>query len=214
MGTKCFQNEIVIFFGLLILLTAIVLVWLFRLRARGKAPVAMLMWVPAIAAILTLAIRGIPFAELGWTVGKISDWGLALAFPILVALIAYGSMWLSRVTEFYRGELTNSRWARKIGFETPAGFCVAVTAKSIIALAISLPFVLGEEIGWSGFLVPRLAKTFSIPQTSIIVGVCWSIWHFPLIIGRMYGTEAPLWVVLPGFTMALTGLSFFRTILV
>ncbi|MFC2089469.1 type II CAAX prenyl endopeptidase Rce1 family protein [Bacteroidota bacterium] len=40
---------------------------------------------------------------------------------------------------------------------------------------------MGEEIGWSGFLTPKLRKVFSIPLTSVIVGVYWAVWHFPAI---------------------------------
>jgi membrane protease YdiL (CAAX protease family) len=79
---------------------------------------------------------------------------------------------------------------------------------------MALPFVLGEEIGWSGFFVPRLRQILSIPATSAIVGLFWSVWHFPAIIGGYYGIGAPLWSALPGFTLCLTGASFFRTILV
>ena len=208
------QNDLAVFFGLLILLTTVVFFWMFGPGGKSGLTVAVMMWIPGIAALLALAMGRVPLATLGWRAGGLGNWALALAVPILVALIAYGSMWLSGVLQFYPDEVSNYRWIRMLGFRTPAPFYLGVLSKGVLASLMALPFVLGEEIGWSGFLVPRLRRIFSIPTTSIIVGLSWSIWHYPAIIGGIYGTGAPLWIALPGFTMALTGLSFFRTILV
>jgi membrane protease YdiL (CAAX protease family) len=208
------QNDLAVFFGLLILLTTVVFLWMFGPGGKSELTVAAMMWVPGAAALLALAIGRVSPGTLGWRVGGLGNWALALALPILVALIAYGSMWLSGVLRFYPDEVTNYRWIRMLGFQTPAPFYLGVISKGALASLMAVPFVLGEEIGWSGFLVPRLRTTFSISTTSIIVGLSWSVWHYPAIIGGIYGTGAPLWIALPGFTMALTGLSFFRTILV
>jgi len=35
-----------------------------------------------------------------------------------------------------------------------------------------------EEIGWTGFAVPKLRQRYSILSTSLIVGILWGIWHF------------------------------------
>jgi len=48
----------------------------------------------------------------------------------------------------------------------------------------------------------------------LIVGLFWSVWHYPAIIGGFYGSGTPLWVQLPGFTLCLIGASFIRTVLV
>jgi len=38
----------------------------------------------------------------------------------------------------------------------------------------------GEEIGWRGFALPRLLKSFQPLRASIILGVIWGVFHFPL----------------------------------
>lgn len=39
---------------------------------------------------------------------------------------------------------------------------------------------LQEEVGWRGFLLPRLQKRFHPVFSAVIVGVVWSFWHLPM----------------------------------
>jgi len=39
---------------------------------------------------------------------------------------------------------------------------------------------LGEELGWRGFLLPRLQARHNALVSSIIVGIGWGLWHLPL----------------------------------
>ena len=49
-----------------------------------------------------------------------------------------------------------------------------------LAVAISTPVQAGEELGWRGFLLPRLATEMGFGNASLIVGVVWAAWHLPL----------------------------------
>ena len=55
---------------------------------------------------------------------------------------------------------------------------------SIIYMFLNLPlFVIGggfEELGWRGYLQPKLEKMTNYIVSVLIVGVIWSIWHLPL----------------------------------
>ena len=46
------------------------------------------------------------------------------------------------------------------------------------------PFFLGpfgEEFGWRGYLLPRLARMFSAVPAVLLVGIAWAAWHWPLL---------------------------------
>lgn len=39
---------------------------------------------------------------------------------------------------------------------------------------------MGEELGWRGYALDELQKTHTLFVSSILVGVLWGLWHFPL----------------------------------
>ncbi len=47
-----------------------------------------------------------------------------------------------------------------------------------IWLLAALPFgPMGEELGWRGFLLPKLLEKHSMLKSSILVGLAWGLWH-------------------------------------
>ena len=53
------------------------------------------------------------------------------------------------------------------------------TALVLSSVVAGLAVGLFEEIGWTGFAVPRLKQKYSVLKTGLIVGVVWGAWHFP-----------------------------------
>ena len=60
-----------------------------------------------------------------------------------------------------------------------------VKPESFSRLAFLIPFLLtdaisnGEEIGWRGYVLPRLQARFSALGAALILGVVWGLWHLP-----------------------------------
>ena len=48
------------------------------------------------------------------------------------------------------------------------------------AILISIWAQAGEEIGWRGYALPRLATRLGLGGASLVIGGVWALWHLPL----------------------------------
>jgi membrane protease YdiL (CAAX protease family) len=178
------------------------------LRSGGGVYVLCLMWCPALAGMLTLRLNGRSVSEMGWK-WKANYQFWSWLIPILYAVIAYVIIWTFGFGGFGKPDYLTAV-ANRAHFTGPhwVSLLLGFTLIAAYGLIGSLSSALGEEIGWRGFLVPELSRTFSFTATSIISGLVWSVWHYPILIYGGYNNGTPTWYDLTCFTVMVVSISF------
>jgi membrane protease YdiL (CAAX protease family) len=63
---------------------------------------------------------------------------------------------------------------------------------SQLLLSVFLGGGLGEELGWRGFMLPRLCERYSPLVASLLVGIAWFAWHIPAYVLANKGESDPV----------------------
>lgn len=75
---------------------------------------------------------------------------------------------------------------------TRGDICMILLSGFATVLLFAL-YTLGEELGWRGYMMPRLEKRIGTVPSIIVGGIIWGIWHGPLFqYGYNFGTNYPL----------------------
>ncbi len=154
------------------------------------------MFTPAAAVLLMMLVftregrSRAGWVALGLTKAGWSGWPLAILAPIVVLGASYAILWATPYAEYQ--PLTNAR---------PV---VAIVVSTAIGLLIGAVVALGEEIGWRGYMLPRLISFGAVPAM-LIVGFLHGAWHLPLIfLTTYYHADGNLLIVVPLFLVALS----------
>jgi membrane protease YdiL (CAAX protease family) len=178
------------------------------------AYIGCMMWCPGVAALLTCKYLRRDLSSLGWNWGN-SRYQIACYFiPLAYAALTYGFVWLTGLAGFYDSKFVG-RVSDALGLG-PMRPWMTITLYFLFTATITVirdcATVLGEEIGWRGFLVPELAKRHSFAATAIITGLIWALWHYPIFLfADGYSGGTPMWYYLPLFTVLLPAISFVWT---
>jgi membrane protease YdiL (CAAX protease family) len=77
----------------------------------------------------------------------------------------------------------------------------------VLTFFLGGPF--GEEPGWRGFALPRLQQRNGPLWGSLLLGVLWALWHFPLFWSGVWTPPTPANMVM--FTLMITALTVIMT---
>jgi uncharacterized protein len=174
------------------------------------AYVAGLMWSPGFAALLTCKLLRRDLSGIGWGWGKTRYEVAGYLIPLGYSIVIYGFVWLTGLGGVYNksfvDQITNSFGLGLI----PAWASITLYFVFTATFTVIRDFatVIGEEIGWRGFLVPELSKKHSFPATALITGFIWAIWHYPVILFADYHGASPAWFYVPLLTIMLPFLTF------
>jgi membrane protease YdiL (CAAX protease family) len=149
---------------------------------------------PALAAALVTYLRG---DSLRVWAAKIVDWRVSPRWYLLaVGIPAFGAIGATTLYLFGGGPVSASRIVQML---------------PVVPVLLLVNALLGggnEEPGWRGFALPRLSAQYGAFASSLIIGVVWAVWHFPLFFfgaPRMLSGSLPLYTVLViAFSVLLT----------
>lgn len=143
---------------------------------------AILMWCPAISAFIIKRIYYRKEKLLGWNRCKLTYILIGLFVPVIYLGLSYSLYWIIN-----RDVMTGEIYSNSIGI------LFVLFISSIITAT-------GEEIGWRGFLLPKMSELWNVRIAVVVSGLIWAIWHFPLMIAGLYKPGTPLWYQLTIFT--------------
>jgi membrane protease YdiL (CAAX protease family) len=123
---------------------------------------------PAMVA-LALTARAQGRAGVRALLGRLFRWQV----PARWYVFALGYMAAIKLTAALVHRLVVGEWPR-FG-ELPFYLMIAA---AVVSTAIGGQT--GEEIGWRGYALPRLASRLGLGGASVVLGVIWAVWHLPL----------------------------------
>ena len=171
-----------------------------------------LMWVPAIAAIITIKLKKRDISSLNWNWGSWKYIRLSYFVPALYGIITYILIWIFGLGKIANKEVITD-WAKDLGLMgigtlNPTSIVIiAVILLGTVEVIRSAATTLGEEIGWRGFFIYELRKVLSFTGVSIFSGIIWATWHWPVIV--YYGENVI--VELASFYVVIISMSFMMT---
>ena len=165
----------------------------------GQLVIAAMMFVPALGAVLS----GAKLKEMGWKPQirkNIRIFLIAWFGPAILTVVGAVLYFLIFPKHF---DLSGKYLAAAVGAEAleqlkaqgisyPVYILITLFGSALWAPLLNMFVALGEEIGWRGFMYPRLLARFGRRKGWILGGVIWGAWHWPLIwlIGYEYGAAA------------------------
>lgn len=170
---------------------------------------AFLMWCPGLAAFATCGLSGIDVGTLGWNWRPARYQAWAYLIPILYSLPVYLGVWI-----FIRGSFSFSTFVDSVGesFGThsprAAALLLGIPLYASIGVVGGVARTLGEEIGWRGFLLPRLVQQTGFTWGCLLSGCVWAVWHYPVLLFADYNAGTSPAYALTCFTLMVFAASF------
>ena len=168
-------------------------------RMSDWVAITVLMWIPGLLSILFRVVFREGFGDVGWRVGKARFWLWAYLGPL-----ALGSLSIVLALLFGRTTLAphlqDQTMLDAMFFKLSWPMRDASTAGlmwqrflsvALIGMVPGFCCAFGEELGWRGYLLPRLMQA-GWPYPLLLSGLVWGIWHYPFIIltGYAHGAVA------------------------
>src|SRR5215207_9771429 len=147
------------------------------------------MFAPAAASVVSRLVLREGFADVSFRFGgrrTLKVILLALVFPIVIGLVAYGIAWATGPARFDPPQPTGLLASLVGDTASPVTiFVVLLALTATIGSIIGALSAAGEEIGWRGYMLTRLIDA-GVPRPVLASGLIWGLWHVPLILAGVY----------------------------
>ena len=161
--------------------------------------VSMLTPVAAVLIMLLVVTRD-GYSRAGWAdlglhrLGR-KAWAFALLAPLPVLLFSYSVVWSTGIARLALPPASSSSLVVSV---------LSFLINLVLSLVITVFLSLGEEIGWRGYLLPRLVPLG--PQRAVLItGLLHGFFHLPLILlTPFYHGDGNRLIVIPLFLLTLT----------
>jgi len=177
------RRGLAIFFAVLVPLSAIFEVII--ITTGDLSWLVPLVWVPALASVVARLVLREGFSDVSFRLGGRRGWSaivVALLFPIVVGLIAYGIAWMTTLARFApRSDIAGD------AASPLTAFAVILAASATIGTLTLTLTAAGEEIGWRGYMLTRLIDA-GVPRPVLVSGLLWGLWHVPGTLTGVYAT--------------------------
>jgi membrane protease YdiL (CAAX protease family) len=168
------------------------------------------MWGPGTAALITCWLYRIDVKTLGWRWPTPGWMPLSYVIPLLYATPVYLVTWIVidhslALQPFMDSVSASYNFANWKVFGT---FFVGIPLLLTLGVVSTITWALGEELGWRGFLFPRLVSRFGFNLACLFSGFIWAAWHYPgLIWGHYNAGTNPLFALI-FFTTSVVAMAF------
>ena len=174
---------------------------------------AVMMYMPTLAAVVAAKfVERQPKVLLNLGIWPVASWrrlfaSIAIAFGVVIAVVL-AALVTSAIAGTYVFDLRTFHGAQQFfdaqmaatgksaaDLPMPIWMLVVVDLAALpINSLVASGLALGEEIGWRGFLYPRLRAKLGDTLAVVVLGVVWGVWHAPLLLlGYNYPSLAPGW---------------------
>lgn len=153
---------------------------------------AAFMFMPAIASFLTRWIQHEGFRKMYLKPHFRGNWGKYLLSVFVPPALVFGG---AALYFLFFPSMFDTEFSVLVSAGVAKSQVVMVVVVQLVQGVLLAPFInlipcLGEELGWRGYLLPKLLERFSPRAAALITGVVWGIWHAPMIaLGHNYGLD-------------------------